>query len=100
MIFKKDNFILGMVLGFLGPVIGILIFKFMKFKVFSFRETFQYMFYEPGFRTLTVAMSLSLLVNAVLFTLYINTRKDKTAKGIFALTIVYGLIILGIKTFA
>ena len=29
MIFKKDNFIFGSILGFLGPVFGIMIFKFI-----------------------------------------------------------------------
>lgn len=100
MIFKKDSFILGTILGFIGPLVGIMIFKFMKFQIFSFKETFQFMYYEPGHRTFTVALSLALLVNAVLFTIYINTRKDKTAKGIFALTCVYGLLVLCIKTFS
>ena len=100
MIFKKDNFIFGAILGFVGPIIGILIFKYMKFEPFSFKETFQFMYLEPGHRTFTVALSLALLVNAVLFTIYINTHKDKTAKGIFALTCVYGLLVLCIKTFS
>ena len=57
------------------------------------------MLQEQGFRTLTVALSLSLLLNALLFTIYINAHKDKTAKGIFATTVVYGLFVLIIKTF-
>jgi hypothetical protein len=57
------------------------------------------MYLEPGFKTLTVALTLSLLLNALLFTIYINSSKDKTAKGIFATTMVYGLIVLIIKTF-
>ena len=100
MIFKKDSFILGTILGFIGPLVGIMIFKLMKFQIFSFKETFQFMYLEPGHRTFTVALSLALLVNAVLFTIYINTRKDKTAKGIFVLTCVYGLLVLCIKTFS
>ena len=100
MIFKKDNLIFGTILGFLGPLIGILIFKFYKFQPFSFKETFQFMYLEPGHRTFSVALSLALLVNAVLFTFYINYHKDKTAKGIFALTCVYGLLVLCIKTFS
>ena len=99
MIFKQNNFVFGVILGFIAPIIGILIFKFYKFQVFSFKETFQYIFYEPGHKTLTVALSLSLLLNALLFTIYINTSKDKTAKGIFITTVVYGLIVLIIKTF-
>jgi hypothetical protein len=34
-----------------------------------------------------------------LFTIYINTNKDNTAKGIFITTLIYGLIVLSIKTF-
>lgn len=99
MILKKDNFILGLVLGVLAPFLGILIFKMYKFSVFSFRETFQYLLVEPGFKTLTVALSLSLLLNALLFTIYINSGKDQTAKGIFITTLAYGLLVLSIKTF-
>ena len=99
MMFKKDNFWMGVIMGLIAPVLGIIIFKMNKFKVFSFSENFQYMFLEPGFKTLTVALSLSLLLNALLFTIYINARKDKTAKGIFATTVLYGLLVLIVKTF-
>ena len=100
MIFKKDSFGFGTILGFLGPLIGILLFKYSKFNASSFADTFRFLIIdEPGHRTLSVALSLSLLVNAVLFTIYINTHRDKTAKGIFALTCVYGLLVLCLKTF-
>lgn len=99
MIFKKDNLVLGMVLGTFAPLLGLLLFKVYKFGIFSFEETFQFMLAEPGFRTLSVALSLSLLLNALLFTIYINTGRDYTAKGIFITTLVYGLIVLSIKTF-
>jgi heme A synthase len=101
MIFKKDNFIFGAILGFFGPLLGIIIFKMTKFKESGFAETINFMlFEETGHRSLSVGLSLSLLVNAVLFTFYINSRKDKTAKGIFALTCVYGFLVLCIKTFS
>ncbi len=96
---KKDSFGFGMILGCIAPLIGLALFKFSKFSSFSFQETFQFMLQEHGFRTLTVALSLSLLLNALLFTIYINTHRDKTAKGIFATTVVYGAVILLIKTF-
>lgn len=98
MIFKKDNFIYGMVLGLLAPIMGLLLFKWYKFGVFTFKETIQFMVVEPGFKTLTVGLSLSLLLSALFFTLYINAGKDKTAKGIFAMTMIYGLFILIVKT--
>jgi hypothetical protein len=99
MIFRKDSFVLGLILGLFSPILGLFIFKVYKFSVFSIKETFQFLILEPGFSTLTVALSLSLLLNASIFTLYINAEKDHTAKGIFVTTLVYGLIILSIKTF-
>ena len=98
--FKKDSYSLGAVLGFVGPIIGMLIFKFTKFASFTFADTFQYMIQEQGHRTLTVALSLALLMNAVFFTLFINSKKDKTAKGIFILTCIYGIGILLLKSFS
>jgi hypothetical protein len=98
--FRKDSFVLGVILGLIAPLFGLILFKVYKFSIFSLKETFQFMMVEPGFRTLTVALSLSLLLNALLFTIYINTHKDNTAKGIFATTLLYGLIVLSIKTFA
>lgn len=89
---------MGMIMGLIAPMLGLILFKVNKFGVFTFKETFQYMFLEPGFKTLSVGLSLSLLLNALLFTLYINAHKDKTAKGIFATTIVYGAFILIVKT--
>lgn len=99
MIFKKDNLILGLVVGVFAPALGLIIFKMYKFNVFTFKETFQYLTVEPGFRTLSVALSLSLLLNALLFTIYINSGRDETAKGIFITTLIYGLVVLSIKTF-
>jgi hypothetical protein len=99
MILKKDNFILGIVLGTFAPVLGLLIFKMYKFTVFSIKETVQYLMVEPGYNTLSVALSLSLLMNALLFTIYINSGRDHTAKGIFVTTLIYGLLVLSIKTF-
>ena len=99
MIFKRDDFKLGVILGLVAPLIGILLFKLYKFSVFSFKEVFQFMIVEPGHKTLSVALSLSLLLNALLFTLYVNSGRDKTAKGIFITTLVYGISVLLLKTF-
>jgi len=99
MIFKKDSLVLGLVLGLIAPVLGIILFKIYKFGIFTYYETFQFMRLEPGHRTLSVALTLSLLLNAVLFTIYINTSKDHTAKGIFISTVLYGMAVLLLKTF-
>ncbi len=97
--FKKDNLVFGLVIGLIAPMLGLLLFKIYKFQTISFADTLRYMVQEQGYRTLSVALSVSLLANALLFTAYINSRKDQTAKGIFATTVIYGVIILAIKTF-
>ena len=98
--FRKDNLGFGVALGLIFPIVGLVFFKLYKFSVFTFTETFQYMYSEPGHKTLTVALSLSLLLNALLFTIFVNTSKDRTAKGVFISTLVFGLMILVIKTFS
>ena len=46
---------------------------------------------------LTAISSISLLANAILFTIYINSHRDKTARGIFAATLIYGIGVLVYK---
>lgn len=97
---RIDRIPVGMLLGFLAPIGGFLLFKGYKFGVFTWKEFFQYITLEPGFKTLSVAMTLSLLMNALVFTICLHTRRDEIAKGVFATTAIYGFIILLIKTFA
>lgn len=99
MILKKDSITLGIILGMIAPVLGIVMFKIYKFGIFTYRETYDFMRLEPGHKTLSVALTLSLLLNALLFTIYINTAKDNTAKGIFISTVIYGMAVLLLKTF-
>lgn len=89
MIFKKDNFIFGLILGFVAPFFGFVLYKFIKYRPFTFAEMFQWLKLNPNL--ITAFISVSLFANAVLFTIYINGHRDKTAKGIFVLTIVYAV---------
>ena len=97
MIFKKDNLRLGLVLGFLGPIIGLVAVYFLKsdFQGLRFME-FLDLFINSN-KLITSVGALSLLANVVLFTLYINTHRDNTAKGIFLVTLIYGIAILILK---
>lgn len=97
MIFKKDNFWLGTLLGFIGPVVGFSIFKVLKYNRFTLMEMYQWM--TLNHNLITAWISVSLFANALLFTLYVNARIDKTAKGIFLVTVVYAVIALLIKFF-
>jgi hypothetical protein len=95
MIFKKDNFIFGMALGLVAPLIGFMLFKFYKFNGLSLTEMLQWMKFNPNL--ISVSISVSLMANAILFTIHINGRRDKTAKGIFLLTVIYAIIAMIFK---
>jgi hypothetical protein len=95
MIFKKDNFVFGLALGLIAPMIGFFIYKFIKFKGLTLVEMFQWMKFNPNL--VTVSISMSLIANAILFTIYINGRRDKTGKGIFLMTVIYCVIALIFK---
>ena len=97
MIFKKDNLKLGLILGLIGPLLGLVVIYFIKFPGISFGEFFD-LFINTN-RLITSIGSLSLLANVVLFTIYINTHRDNTAKGIFIVTLIYGITILLLKVF-
>lgn len=94
----KDNFKLGLILGIIAPVFGVVLYYFLKFAhTFSFGEFVQILVnHKP---LVTAISSFSLLANAIIFTLYINTRKDNTAKGIFVVTCFYAIAALLLKLF-
>jgi hypothetical protein len=95
MIFKKDNFIFGLALGFIAPLLAFMLYKLYKFKGLTLTEMLQWMKLNPNL--ISVSISVSLLANAILFTIYINGNRDKTAKGIFVLTIIYAIIAMVFK---
>lgn len=96
---KKDSFIFGFILGLIAPFAGFVVYKYTVLGPLNYFEALQFIFYQPGHRLLTAAISLCLMANAILFTIYINARIDNTAKGIFIATLIYALTALSIKTF-
>ena len=96
MILKKDNLKLGIVLGILAPLLAMLIYYFWNFaRSFGIGD---YLFLlKTNKPLLTAISSISLLANAIVFTFYINTHRDQTAKGVFVSTLLYGIFILVFK---
>ena len=94
---RKDNLRLGIILGFIAPILGMIIYYFAAFYMrdVTFSEFLHYLRIYRS--VLTGVSSASLVANAILFTIYINSRRDKTAKGIFLATLVYGIAVLLIK---
>src|SRR5262245_35877686 len=97
MILKRDNLKLGLLLGLLGPILGLVIIYFIKYPSQSFFEFFDFFIHDN--KMITSIGSLSLLANVILFTIYINTHRDHTGRGIFVVTLIYGIGILLLKVF-
>ena len=96
MIFKKDNLSFGLLLGFITPLLSLVIYYFVKFyPVFSMGDMFDAL--KTNKRLVTAISIPCLFLNVILFTIYINSRRDSTAKGIFASTLVYAIASLLFK---
>jgi hypothetical protein len=91
----KDNFRLGIVIGMLAPLLGIVGFYFLRAYPLNFWTYVELLGIQQKY--LTSAVTFSLLANAIFFTIYINSHKDKTAKGIFIVTVIYAIAAIILK---
>jgi hypothetical protein len=92
---KRDDLKLGLILGLISPIIVFFIIYFARFSGYMLSDYLKTFFRE---RSLITFFGVWCLVgNIALFTYYINTRRDRTAKGIFALTVIYGIGVLVLK---
>jgi hypothetical protein len=96
-VLKKDNLKLGLILGLLGPLIALPVIYLITARSTPFSVYMEEFFNNN--KMITSIGSLSLLANIILFTIYINTQRDSTAKGIFITTCLYGVAILLLKIF-
>jgi hypothetical protein len=91
----RDNLPMGIIIGLIAPLLGLVILYNINFPSVSFGEFLDFFVHEN--RLITSLGSLCLLANVVFFTIYINTKRDKTATGIFIITLIYGISILLLK---
>ena len=94
-IFKRDQYVFGVILGLVMPMLSFFGYYYWKFSLFSFEDFINLL--EANKQLLTALTIPCLLMNIVIFTLYINGQRDKTAKGIFVVTIIYAVSALLIK---
>lgn len=96
-IFKKDNFYYGLAIGLVIPVLSFFGYYFWKFSQFSFSS---FLHGLQSNKQLISALSIPcLLLNIVIFTVFINGQRDKTAKGIFTVSVAYALAAFLFKMF-
>ena len=94
-IFKRDQYVFGVLLGLLMPMLSFFGYYYWKFSLFSFEDFINLL--QANKQLVTALTIPCLLMNIVIFTLYINGQRDKTAKGIFVVTIIYAVSALLIK---
>ena len=80
MILKKDNFKLGLILGVLGPILGLVVVYFIKFPGLEFGE-FLDLFFNTN-RLITSVGSLSLMARATSFEVLIKNFQKQNSYSI------------------
>jgi hypothetical protein len=94
---KRDDLKTGIILGLVTPLLIFLMIYFFRFGDREFTLFLNEFFNQ---NTLITFFGVWCLVgNIALFTYYINSGRDKTAKGIFAVTLIYGIGVLLLKLF-
>jgi hypothetical protein len=94
---KKDNIKIGVLIGIFAPFLGFFIYYLMRFRLFTVKEFFQVLMMQKSL--LSGIISLALIVNVIVFTVFLNQRKDKIATGIFIITCIYAIVALIFKWF-
>ena len=94
-IFKRDQFPFGILIGLIMPIISFFGYYFWKFSLYSFDA---FLLALQMNKQLVTALTIPcLLMNIVIFTIFINGHRDKTAKGIFVVTLIYAVAALLFK---
>jgi uncharacterized membrane protein len=94
---KKDSLLSGIIIGLLAPLIGIFAFYFWKASSAAFPDFLDVVFHSSTL--LTAMISFALLANAIVFTIALNTKNDRMAKGIFIMTLILGIPAIVYKIF-
>lgn len=95
---KKDNLPLGILLGFITPLVAFFLYYFFVIKPHNNMGLGQFFtILKDNRQMIPKITSICLLLNGLVFFLYTRTRKDITAKGIFLVTMLYAIGILLLK---
>ena len=94
---RRDNYIVGVLIGLLMPFLGFFGFYEYKFSLFTVQEFLELLNQQKS--VLSAMISISLLLNGVVLSYFFQKQKDKTAKGIFFTTCIYAIIAIACKWF-
>ena len=89
---KRDNLKLGLGIGIVAPLLVLLLIYAFRFSDYGFGDFLGLLRRERSLITFSGAWCL--VGNIALFTFYTNTSRHRTARGIFVVTLVYGIGVL------
>ena len=92
----NNQFIKGLFVGLIAPIVAFVIYVgfYLEADVMETYNTLVKM------NKLTHVISLSALINLLLFFMNIKTHRDMMAKGIVLATMIYAFVVLGLKLFS
>ena len=85
---------IGIIVGLIGPLLVMLSFYLIKYSRFSIPEFVNLMF---GAQIFTPLISLSVVINLLLFFLFYWTHRDYAARGVIFATMIYALLVVVLK---
>ncbi|RYY84526.1 MAG: hypothetical protein EOO15_19160 [Chitinophagaceae bacterium] len=83
---------LGLGLGITAPFLVLLLIYLFRFRDYGFSEFLRLLLHERSLVTFFGAWCF--VGNIALFTFYTNTRRHRTARGIFVVTLIIGIGVL------
>ena len=78
----KDNYIVGVLVGLMMPFLGFLIFYQWKFGAFTLAEFLELLNRQKSI--LSAMISISLLINGAVLTIFFKNKKTKLLKEYFS----------------
>lgn len=94
---KSNSIGFGLILGFLGPILTLLIIYFFAAGDVAIRDYIRQLIF---FNVYTHIISLSVLPNLLTFFLFIWRNKLRSGRGVLMATIILALVVLGMKLIA
>ena len=90
-----NQFVKGVFVGLIAPIVAFVIYVAFYLEA-DVMETYNSL---VKMNKLTHVISLSALINLLLFFMNIKTDRDKVANGILFATMLYAFLVLGLKFF-
>ena len=91
----NKQFIKGLFVGLVAPIVAFVIYVAFYLES-DVMETYNSL---VKMNKLTHVISLSALINLLLFFMNLKTNRDLIAKGILFATMIYAFVVLGLKLF-